>query len=139
MKLSEIKTFERGEDDDEGYRRQDDAADAAHREYVESRMGDFIAEYDSLKGPDGSYYGMIDVEVSYEIGEDDSFDHEFGTDTIPGEVQVTSLRLTDEANLYDQNEKVIQTFPAGFDVEKLPGFKSADMDFFQSQADDHVS
>jgi hypothetical protein len=115
MRLSEIKILERDTDDD-------------HRPWHGS--SDFVVKYDGIQ-PDDTYYDDMQVSVKFHKERDD----EDGA----GSCAVTGLFLDAPVKQYDNDDKLVKTWPKGTDVEKMPGFEKSDKDWFQSKLEDHLS
>lgn len=99
-----------------------------------------VKEWDGNEPDDDTYLEPFDVEVTYEV-EDLTTAHPYGEDSAVESIYdlgLVSMETVDPVNLIDADtEEVIEVFPAGTDVRKIPGWTDENEEWFYDAAVEH--
>jgi len=99
-----------------------------------------VKEWDGNEPDDDTYLETFAVEVTYEV-EDLTTAHPYGEDSAVESIYdlgLVSMETVDPVNLIDADtEEVIEVFPAGTDVRKIPGWTDENEEWFYDAAVEH--
>jgi hypothetical protein len=77
----------------------------------------------------------IEVEFDYEApsGQDHPYGEGSAREELGAVVDIATVRLTKEANIYDEDEKVVRVLKKGTDLMKEPFYKAKDTKWLSDQ------
>lgn len=110
------------------------------RELLESRTSEMeIEKIDFIGDERGIVPFNVKIKYEYIPAHEERHPYSNGTasEHFSSSVNIYSIISTEEIKQEDEDENVINTWPKGFDIMKLPGWSKDNINWFEQQALDY--